>query len=686
MSVQQRLKSALIPKRVRHRIYPMRQRLGAVRGVPPTLDRDLLDATVDRVFGSRPRSVVYAPMPGYKGDSVYRLWVGLGPPRYRTLVFKDARLTEDVYPAIRGFPGAPGLPEWAVLSQPAGPLDQYLAKVFAAVEIDRERHYQYLLEDLSTSYRPVLTDRDVSDAVAALAGVHAALVGWGEDHVYQPVVHLGPENADDFLGYVEGALRRFATVETAGVTAAFLARWDEVKAQYLSVEAVSQTRTQLIHGDYNRKNSFLDIGDTRRVKLVDWEWMGRGLPHADLASVLKRSPWGQQRTAVRQFFAADDTLSHKNHWKVYLWCRLQRSLLDAALHAHQNAAGIGTTAADVHEHLDRAAEVMAAMERTPLWGFAGAASRPVATHREAVTTSPRVTIALPVYNGARFLEETIQSILAQTFKSFELIISDNASTDATPEIAKRYAGRDVRVRYRGHAKTVGAHYNFNGLVVGVETDYFKWAADDDLYEPDYLERCVAMLDAHPDAVIAYPQAIDIDVEGRFLIDRPFNCDLTVPSAVDRFRTYLGAGNACLPIFGVHRTKALQATGLLGHYAASDRVLLAELTLHGTWQEIPEPLFLHREHEDRSVYKFPNPRLRGVWFDPDRRRPDNVYWKRFAGYRQAIERAPVSATERTSLYGLLAKWALFRAPDLAGDVMALARGSTTKSQERRTAGE
>lgn len=108
--------------------------------------------------------------------------------------------------------------------------------------------------------------------------------------------------------------------------------------------------------------------------------------------------------------------------------------------------------------------------------------------------APRVSIGLPVYNGQQYLRQALDSLLAQTFHTFEVIISDNASNDATPEICRDYAACDPRIRYVRHDVNRGAAWNFNyvfGLARGV---YFKWHAHDDMLEPTFLEQCVTILD------------------------------------------------------------------------------------------------------------------------------------------------------------------------------------------------
>ncbi len=122
----------------------------------------------------------------------------------------------------------------------------------------------------------------------------------------------------------------------------------------------------------------------------------------------------------------------------------------------------------------------------------------------------RVSLGVPVYEAERFLEETMDSLLAQTLADFEIVISDNASTDPTEEICRPYADADPRVRYVRHEDNRGASWNHTFLALEARAPYFKWAAADDVCEPTYLERCVEVLENDASAVLCQPKTIEID--------------------------------------------------------------------------------------------------------------------------------------------------------------------------------
>ena len=118
--------------------------------------------------------------------------------------------------------------------------------------------------------------------------------------------------------------------------------------------------------------------------------------------------------------------------------------------------------------------------------------------------APRVIVGMPVRNGARHLEQAIDSVRSQVFRDFGLFIADNGSTDATATIAKKAANVDRRIRYHRFDVTVDAAASFNRLLTFASGDYFIWMAHDDVWETGLLARLVDALDRSPDAALAFP--------------------------------------------------------------------------------------------------------------------------------------------------------------------------------------
>jgi len=234
-------------------------------------------------------------------------------------------------------------------------------------------------------------------------------------------------------------------------------------------------------------------------------------------------------------------------------------------------------------------------------------------------TTPRVAVGLPVFNGENYLEAAIDSVLAQTFEDLELVVADNGSTDRTEEIVRSAMSSDPRVRYERSPVNRGATWNYNRLVGLTDAEYFKWSAHDDLMDPGFLGRCVDELDAAPDAVLAYPKSILIDSDGEVLDDSIVDgLDLRDIDATSRFRRYLVHPGEQHAVFGVIRRAALLRTGLIANCWGGDQVLLAELVLKGTFNELPERMFLRRYHPESSMVANRTPAEVARWYDPTRR--------------------------------------------------------------------
>jgi len=134
---------------------------------------------------------------------------------------------------------------------------------------------------------------------------------------------------------------------------------------------------------------------------------------------------------------------------------------------------------------------------------------------------PAISLGLPVYNGESYLAQAIEAVQQQTNGHFELIITDNASTDGTEAICRVYERRDRRIRYYRNESNLGAAGNFNCDFALAGGPFFKWVAYDDLMASAFLERCVDVLHRDPSVVLCYPRASIIDENGEFLENYDF---------------------------------------------------------------------------------------------------------------------------------------------------------------------
>jgi glycosyltransferase involved in cell wall biosynthesis len=274
-------------------------------------------------------------------------------------------------------------------------------------------------------------------------------------------------------------------------------------------------------------------------------------------------------------------------------------------------------------------------------------------------TAPRLSIGLPVYNGEKYLAESLDALLGQSYEDFELIISDNASTDGTAEICRPYLKQDPRIRYIRQPHNIGAAPNHNFVVGKARGELFKWTSADDLYGRDLLKCCVDALDEYPRVVLAHTWTALIDSSG--LVTEAIEYPLATASsrAPDRFRSML-YGKAGDDSYGVIRAEVLRRTSLHDSYHHADRTITAEFALHGPFYQVPDWLYFRRDHPDRAERARPTVRARCANLDPRRadrlRHPTlRLYADYLWGYVGAIRRAPLSSADRRECYRHLAEW-------------------------------
>ncbi len=280
--------------------------------------------------------------------------------------------------------------------------------------------------------------------------------------------------------------------------------------------------------------------------------------------------------------------------------------------------------------------------------------------------SQRLSIGLPVFNGARHLATAIESLLAQTYRDFELIIVDNASTDSTSDICAAYARRDARVRYHRNSANIGAAANWYLTLDLSSGHYFKWAADDDEYNPQFLQRCIDVLDRDPNVVLCYARAQTIDDAGARGGRVEFRSDTASPSPSERLASCLSADHLCIQLYGVIRTEVLRGTTRYSGYIGEDRNVLAEICLRGRVAEISEYLFLHRLSPNAwgALVTAPNVSTEELLaYDP------SIDWgrerstlKRVVNYFGAVSKVPMSPIERLKCYGFLMRFVGSKAAD------------------------
>jgi glycosyltransferase involved in cell wall biosynthesis len=272
----------------------------------------------------------------------------------------------------------------------------------------------------------------------------------------------------------------------------------------------------------------------------------------------------------------------------------------------------------------------------------------------------RLSIGLPVFNGENYLREALDSILAQTYTDFELIISDNASTDRTKNICYTYAAVDNRIRYYRNDRNVGAPMNYNLTFILSRGEYFKWASHDDLLAPEYLLRCVSVLDEDPSIVLCHSRTARINERGAMVGNYDHKMRIDSQKMNERFRDLISIQhNPCWPIFGVIRSDILKRTPLHGNYPGADGNLLAEIALYGRIFEIPEYLFFRRDHPQAYTQKYVhtnhvNYREQMAWWG-SASLIDITTLRNLSEFLRSVRRVPLKWSDRLVCYEQIFDW-------------------------------
>lgn len=238
--------------------------------------------------------------------------------------------------------------------------------------------------------------------------------------------------------------------------------------------------------------------------------------------------------------------------------------------------------------------------------------------RAHAAAGPLVSVGIPVFNGERFLRDAIDSMLGQSHTNLELILSDNASTDATDAIAREYAARDPRVRYFRQPHNIGAPRNWNFVVAQARGKYMKWNSANDYCDAAMLAACLDVLESDPRVVLCCGTTRLVDeVTGAV---RPYDGDfaITEERPSDRLARVLSDMRLNNAVSGLIRMEALRNTGLNRFYIGGDLVMMAELAMAGRFVLLQRPLLYRRigastlssQLTDRELRDFLDPQAKG----------------------------------------------------------------------------
>ena len=275
-----------------------------------------------------------------------------------------------------------------------------------------------------------------------------------------------------------------------------------------------------------------------------------------------------------------------------------------------------------------------------------------------------VGIGATLFNRADYLPEALDSLLAQTFGAFQLVLVDDGSSDRTETIARGYAARDPRVRYIRHERRQGMtaswRHAFEEATANPAIRYFAWASDHDRWAPGWLEALIAEMEANRHVVLAYPLTRRLDANGN-LLDKPARLFETrgLTTVDERWQQvsseHVASGDM---VYGLMRADAVRQASIFRDVMCPDRLLIAELALRGAFHQVPQELWFRRQFDEASVARqrtslFAGAAPRGRWLPPWLQHGRALWSAYVSGVADPVERR--AAARRVRLYS--ARYAL-----------------------------
>ncbi len=286
-----------------------------------------------------------------------------------------------------------------------------------------------------------------------------------------------------------------------------------------------------------------------------------------------------------------------------------------------------------------------------------------------MATTPRVVVGLPVYNGRKYIGAAIESHLSQSFGDFLLVISDNASTDDTPDICESYAAKDARVKVWRSPQNRGILWNHRRVMEAMEGagPYFRWAGADDILEPGLLQLYVDTLDRDPDVSAVMPNTKNIDEDGAITGTMARSLDLQSSSVSQRAWDLLLARFQHVVAYGLMRSDMLRAMRTGPHYFGWDEIFIWELALRGKIVQPDGPALLRRFHRG-SISRVKTVKELRKWVEPNAKAGMSFPHWNWAWERMRVLLAtPMPAGERMRIASRLLRHTAWQRQDLARDV-------------------
>lgn len=313
------------------------------QGLPSGLSFETVNRLCIDHLGKPLKDVSYIHLSGWKASGAYRLILETAGGHIWQLVYKKAVYDQQELPALRGLSIRPGRPEYLVYKQANSALSEYLPQVYACQEIVPGSHYQYILEDVSQEYQVLkiyggeegVRKDNLLLALNELPRLHRTLREWsaGVDSNY--LLSFGRQFSSSLLVYAQKNLESYFQETEDQTVQKILHRMSLISELFTQIEYQDQRSICVIHGDYHSGHIYVHKNHHDRIKLLDWEWTGFGMPYLDLATILPTQDPDHEKFGLAYYAKQNNHISYDEHWRLYNFYQLERALLNASYIASQ---------------------------------------------------------------------------------------------------------------------------------------------------------------------------------------------------------------------------------------------------------------------------------------------------------------------------------------------------------------
>jgi len=350
-------------RKVRTKTLSFVPRNDIVPGLPEGLSFDALNELCLLSLREPLLHASYYSLSGWKKSNTYRLILETENGAKLSLIYKNAAYEHDMIPALRSLPINPGPPEYTIYSQANGEIIKYLPAIHMCQEVIPGLHYRYLMQDLSKHYRSARDKKDILSITSELTKLYDNI---GECHFSlneDSFIIYDEDLSSRLKTYIIEGLERYCGTTNGTAVSSVCDSWEKISALY-DEKCDYSTLSTIIHGDSNLANILVHKQNGDKIKFIDWEWAGIGLPHQDLASLLKRANPGVEESALEIFSKYNRSLSVGEHLRLYEVCQLERGLIDCAFLANQVIGSTDKTKIDIAGYIeDSASRVIGAYNK-----------------------------------------------------------------------------------------------------------------------------------------------------------------------------------------------------------------------------------------------------------------------------------------------------------------------------------